>query len=629
MKRKPILRYALICTVLLLLCATGYMLYGTSTIQSEVDNLFLLIPDGVDQSDPIVREWIDAAGEEGLHLKVLHDSEFLSPIQRARAIPGLIVPDLIHRSANGTLIGALHEFVHHGGNLMVVYDACTWDLDKNFSKLQSRLSDLVGVSYALYDRYQTDSIRWSSVWGDANAMRELEIPPGKFVPAGSVVRSAKLQAASLKKDGDEFSPAADQLLLTRYEYEYLHYPTFRTLTDFDGKVLLYSTGGVAAGVRNDNKGRVLFVNVPLGYLEARTDGMLMHSFLRYFAVKMLGLPVLAAVPDGIGGLIFNWHIDAKSMVGPLEQLVAAGVFDRGPYSIDFTAGPDVDQEGDGKGLNVGRDPVTDHLIQQLQRRGHMIGSHGGWIHNYFGEHVTEKNGDEFASYIDRNIKAIEKVTGKPVTEYSAPLGNHPKWASEWLEARNIKAYYFAGDTGMGPTQVYREGSRDGDSTWAFPIVHLGRYASLEEMGFANVNGDIIKNWLNGVAVFTSDNRTARLVYTHPLGATKYISAIRDFLHYTDQLSQEHRFRWYTMSQLADFLNARKETRWSVLQKDNGKVVLRASHPQTLNHYTWVFPGQHFEEPKVRSGEAQVKFESNEWTITAGDCRSLSVDLARK
>jgi peptidoglycan/xylan/chitin deacetylase (PgdA/CDA1 family) len=428
---------------------------------------------------------------------------------------------------------------------------------------------------------------------------------------------------------EDAKPNHDQLVLSRYEFGDLHYPAFRTNDEFDGKILLQSSGGVAAGIRKDNLGQVMFVNLPLSYLESRTDGMLMHSFLRYFGVKMIGLPYLSSVPDGTGGLVFNWHIDAKSMAAPLQQLVAAGVFDRGPYSVHFTAGPDVDQAGDGKGLNVGHDPQTDRLIKELQQRGHAIGSHGGWIHNYFGEHISDDNEKEFAKYIEWNIDAIQKVTGKPVVEYSAPLGNQPQWVSHWLETKHIDSYYFAGDTGMGPTQVYRGTTRDGDNVWAFPIVHLGPYASLEEMGFANVNPQIVEQWLSNVADFVAEDRSARLIYTHPLGATKYIGALRQFLTHTDQLAAEHRFRWYTMSELADFMNARKKVDWSLLNKSAGIVVLKVNSPDKLNGDTWIFPKTQYDKPKVRHGKVQVGSDQDNWLLTAGDSNEVTVELTRK
>jgi peptidoglycan/xylan/chitin deacetylase (PgdA/CDA1 family) len=628
MKNKRIHWTIALCLLPVLLGLKEFVSYASNAGTESADTLYLLVPDNVRQADPVVREWADAAEEEGLHLALLHDSEFLSPLQRTKPIAGLIVPDSIHRTANATLIGALHEYVHEGGNLMVVYDACTWDLDNHFSRIQSRLSDLVGVGYAMYDRYTTDSIHWSSVWGDAEAMKDLGIPPGKYVQAGSNSRG-KLHNASLPDLPEDAKPKHDELILSRYEFGDLHYPAFRTAAEFDGTVLLHSSGGVAAGIRNDNLGRVMFVNLPLSYLEARTDGMLMHSFLRYFGVKMIGLPYLSSVPDATGGLVFNWHIDAKSMAAPLQQLVSAGVFDRGPYSIHFTAGPDVDQAGDGKGLNVGRDPQTDHLIVELQRRGHMIGSHGGWIHNYFGEHVSEDNEKEFAKYIQWNIDAIQKVTGKPVVEYSAPLGNQPLWVSRWLEKKHIDSYYFAGDTGMGPTQVYRDTVRDGENIWAFPIVHLGPYASLEEMGFANVNSQVVENWLSNVADFVAEDRSARLIYTHPLGATKYIGALRHFLSHTDQLAGEHRFRWYTMSELAEFMNSRKRVDWSLMNKGRTAVVLKASSPKTLNRETWIFSKARYDKPRVHHGKVDVNSDAQNWLLNAGDCKEISVELMRK
>lgn len=629
MKNKRLQWTLALCVLPVLLGVKEYISYGQSIAGEPIDRLYLLVPDNADPQDPVIQVWMNAAEEQGLHLALLHDSELLNPLEQRKPIAGLIVPDLIHRSANATLIAALHDYVHNGGHLMVVYDACTWDLDNHFARIESRLSDLVGVSYALYDHYRTDSIHWSAIWGDAPAMKDLGIPPGKYVAAQSTFyKGVKTVAISDSGNEDGDHPGTGALVLSRYEYGNLSYPSFRTGRDFDGTVLLHTSGGVGAGIRQDNRGEVLFVNFPLSYLAARTDALLMHAFLRYFSVKMIGLPYLAPVPDGVGGLVFNWHIDAKAMAPPLEQLIRAGIFNHGPYSVHFTAGPDDDQPNDGKGLNVGHDPDTDRLIRELQARGHTIGSHGGWIHNYFGEHVSENNEQIFAPYIQWNINAIEKVTGKPITEYSAPLGNQPRWVSQWLEKHHIDAYYFAGDTGMGPTQVFRDSERDGKDVWAFPIVHLGRYASLEEMGFANLDSRIVENWLTGVADFVADDRSARLIYTHPLGATKYISALHDFLRHTDELQRQHRFQWYTMSQLATFLNSRKHVQWAVTEK-GGTLLLKASSPENLSHDTWFFPKSDFEKPKVKSGSVQITSDNDHWLLDAGDCKEIVVEIARK
>ena len=69
---------------------------------------------------------------------------------------------------------------------MVVYDACTWDLNGRFPPGDSRLSELVGVRYAHYDLYHTEAMGPEQIIGSAAAMREIGIPPGSFAPAGSM-----------------------------------------------------------------------------------------------------------------------------------------------------------------------------------------------------------------------------------------------------------------------------------------------------------------------------------------------------------------------------------------------------------------------------------------------------------
>ena len=64
------------------------------------------------------------------------------------------------------------------------------------------------------------------------------------------------------------------------------------------------------------------------------------------------------------------------------------------------------------------------------------------------------------------------------------------------------AYYFTGDAGLGPTRVYRNGERDSPDIWAFPILHMGKEASLEEMGFDDVAIGAVRDWLLAVTDYT-------------------------------------------------------------------------------------------------------------------------------
>jgi len=599
----------------LLLLGVGYVhrLEGTTPV-SGADTLLLLLPDSIDFNTPAVRQWLDAASEEGLHVEPIHDSDFLDPLSTTHAA-GVILPDQIHRSANDVLIGQLYRYVRTGGNLMVVYDACTWDLNGYFPPGDSRLSDLVGVRYALYDLYSAVTMEKTRVTGTATAMRELGVPPGSSVPIDGGVRPVA-----------ESSESDRQLAFAAYQYGDIDYPVFRTLGDFDGSVLLRTKRGLAAGYRKEERGQVLFVNLPLGYLASRTDGLLMHSFLHFFGVRMLGLPYLSPVPDGIGGLVFNWHVDARSSLKPLKTLADAGVFDRGKFSVHITAGPDVDAFGDHKGLDVAHDAEAQKWIHYLVAHGQTIGSHGGWIHNYFGYHVNDDNGSDFQKYLEMNKQTLEAVTGTRITEYSAPVGTQPPWVTRWLERNGVVAYYFTGDAGLGPTRVYRNSERDGPDIWGFPILHMGKEASLEEMGFDDVPIDTVRDWMLAVTDFTARQHAARLVYAHPFGAERFFGTLRTWLDNASALQAEGRFRWYTMTELAGFLSQREAVRWNLLHADGGKVTLRASHPQTLAHQTWAFPEDYYGDARIVEGRAKLQVQDGMIFVVAGDVPQVRVEF---
>jgi peptidoglycan/xylan/chitin deacetylase (PgdA/CDA1 family) len=622
MRKKGKYVSAVVLASLLIFATLGYMhRRDGSSLDVGADTLFLLLPDSVDSTTVAVREWLEAANEEGLHLLPIHDSEFLDPLSTVHAI-GVILPDQLHRTANDVLIGELYRYVRAGGNLMVVYDACTWDLNGRFPPGDSRLSSLVGVPYALYDRYTTSTMEPAQVTGTFAAMRDLGIPPGSFAPIDGNGKLARWRPVA-ERDSSE-----GRIGFATYLYGAVDYPVFRTLGDFDGEVLLKSKRGLAAGYRKEGLGQVLFVNLPLGYLGSRTDGLLLHSFLHYFGVKMLGLPYLSSVPDGVGGLVFNWHIDARSSLRPLKALADAGVFDRGRFSVHFTAGPDVDAFGDHKGLNLLHDPEAQKWIRYLVAHGQAIGSHGGWIHNYFGYHVSDNNEKEFEQYLEMNKDALESISGTRIREYSAPVGSHPAWVTRWLERHGFVAYYFTGDAGLGPTHVFRDDEQDGPDIWAFPILHMGKEASLEEMGFEDVPIDAVRDWLLEVTDFTVRHHTARLVYTHPYGAEKFFPTLRTWLDNAAQAQKQGRFRWYTMTELAGFLSQRESVRWSLARGRGDSVTLQASHPETLAHQTWVFPQDFYPEAKVLVGRASIRKQDGMILIDVADGRQLTVELSR-
>jgi hypothetical protein len=579
--------------------------------RTSADRLLLLVPDDLRFSDPQVGMWVDAGEEEGLHVVPMHDSEFLRPFLQKAEFAGVILPDSIHKKASDLLVSSLRQFVASGGKLMLVYDAGTLSLTGRYAPDQSRLSDLAGINYALYDSLQGKTIQWSKIKGTREIFDRLGVPPGKYYPF-----QTKDDKADAKKDFEAE--------LRRYMYGDLEYPSLATSGDYSGKMLLHSNAGVVAGEHSYQSGRVLFVNMPLGYLKGNTDGLPLHVFLNYFVDRSLSLPRLLSVPDGIGGLVLNWHIDSNAAIKPLQQMESWSILKQGPYSVHITAGPDAMAIGDRRGFNVEHNATSQDVIQKYERLGYTIGSHGGWIHNYFAAHVETGNPKDLEQYLALNKAALEQVAGKPVIEYSAPDGNQPPWVTEWLESHGFVAYYFTGDTGMGPTQGYRNGQREGRNIWAFPILHLDRAAAFEEFNNEDYQHSEIEHWLEAVTDFTVNHRSVRLLYFHPPGILQYQQIIEQWLQKTGQLKSEDRFRWYTMTAIATFLNSRKQVDWKASYTD-GKLKIEASHPNSLEHQTWLLPANKFAEPVVVGGSAQVSKVDDGWLIVAGNIKNLEIE----
>jgi hypothetical protein len=327
------------------------------------------------------------------------------------------------------------------------------------------------------------------------------------------------------------------------------------------------------------------------------------------------------VPDGVGGLVLNWHIDSNAAIKPLKEMSSWTLLRQGPYSIHITAGPDSGKTGDRKGFDVDHNRVSQDLIRKYMTLGYEIGSHGGWIHDYFSAHVETDNPKDLEQFLALNQTSLERATGKPVAEYSAPNGNQPPWVTHWLESHGFVAYYFTGDTGMGPTQGYRNGEREGLNVWAFPILHLDRAAGFEEMSTEGYSDSEIERWLEAITDFATDHRSVRLVYFHPPGILQYHDLVNKWLEQTARLKADGRFRWYTMTELANFLNSRKQVKWKVSGKD-GLFTMEAIHPRSLDHETWQISASRFAQPKIVQGSARVVRVDDAWMVIAGEGKDL-------
>jgi hypothetical protein len=434
--------------------------------------------------------------------------------------------------------------------------------------------------------------------------------------------------------------AADAALQTISGYGYgpLGYYHYVTTGSFPGRVHLSSPEhGLVAGQRNYGSGQLLFVNLPLGYFKAiGSDSAPMQGFLNLFARDQVGVASVSVQPRARGGLIYNWHVDDGDdlLVDTRMLLDKTSVLNRGPFSIHFTAGPDVINFGDGNGMDLNNNRASQDLVQRLGNIGpyaalpawkklpeHALGSHGGWIHDYWGLMANEQNLPDLTPLLAQNFDAIERVTRRKVTEYSSPVGNTPAWAVRWMEGRGVRAMYLVGDGGAGMVRSWRAGQRLTDKLWTSPVTPLGAYATFEEFDEFGISDTTSGQWLLDLQSFAVNNRTHRMFYNHPPGAAGHLKPVSAVLARGDVLQAQGRFSWYTMTQLADFSQRRVETSWSS-STQWGITTFSASHASSLADMTWLLPKASYTLPVVVWGWGTVRSDSKNWIVTAESGNAL-------
>ena len=416
-----------------------------------------------------------------------------------------------------------------------------------------------------------------------------------------------------------------------YVYGALTYPSYVTQGDAQGEILLSSPDhGVVASLRapGGSAGSVLFVNLPLTYLKLSEDSMLMHGFLHRFAEGVLHQPRLTAAPAGIGGLVFNWHLDSKAAEVPIGDLKALGVWEHKPFSIHLTAGPDAIVPGDHLGFDLPNNPTVRGYLNEFIRQGHQVGNHGGWIHDYFGDLANESNQVEFEPYLVLNRDALEAATGQVASEYSAPQGNNPLWALNWLESNNIAGYYSLSHTGTATTRTYRAGQWVNPSLWAVPVTPFGIAATFEEFQTLGVPEADILQWYKDLMDFASDHQTNRMIYAHPPGAMLYPQITTALLQYAKDKQTAGTFHWYTMTQLAQLMAQRAAISWSSGIGSNGRMRVTASTTSgNLKNLTWAFSKAQYAQPQRVSGEVSIYAQGNDWMVRVLRGRSASFEAA--
>ncbi len=555
---------------------------------SEIKVLLLYNPANLTRTMRVLDAYESVLQEEGVPYSSMsiHQLPRESGGNLANRFPAVVLPDSILQHVPPDFEAWIKAYLESGGNLLVVYDVGIKDR-KGFYLDASVLSEITGFNAITYATAGTAAYDYGSVRFSSEANRVFfQIPSGKTV---------------------------EKVVLSSYNYGRLNYPfaKIRPVRDIpQGQIYAHAITRnkekIPALVLTDYaKGRVLYANLPLGQLKANADDLPLRAVLRTFLFSIVGMPHVMNVEKGLGGIVINWHIDSNAEYRTLPAMQKMGLLRTGvPLSLHVTAGDFFEHPGDGAGFDAcgkGRP-----LLEQLKPYG-IIGSHGGWGHNWFANNID--NGTfakkEIRQYIQKNSECLEKITGYKIVEYSAPDGVHPQpAATSVLEDLGFIAYYSTGDTGSTPNRTFFDGRMVSSSVIAFPIMPFGRSASLYEMNVLDKRTDReIREWLVDLLAYTAQNRTIRLVYSHPYNIELYPRVVRSFMDRVETLQRSKTITVTTMTAYASFFLRFLKTTYS-FNREEGRVRVALKNPDGLEGICIALPKRNYRRPLVEQTTLQ-------------------------
>ncbi len=531
----------------------------------------------------ILKAYGSVLEEEGIPYDVL-SSHLLLSLKAEEVVkfhPAIIFPDGAARYLPPEFDTWTKDYCQKGGNVIVVYDPGTISVKRAFLK-KAIFAQITGINYITYDFKGEGAYTVGNIKFVNEEYSELfQVPYGK---------------------------TAEGLLLGGYAYGKLEYPIacnmqLPTLHPDD----VYATAMTKDGreypalvLRDYEKGKVLYVNLPLGHLKCFSDDLPLRVILRTFLKKIVRLPHLHNTHSGKGGLVINWHIDSSIDWTSIGTMLNEGYLRKDiKYSLHITAGDFRDKPGDGLGFDAcGKGEPYLRLIKDYG----VLGSHGGWGHNWFSWNVEKGTfaREEIFEYIKKNKACLESLVDYPIVEYAAPNGTHPQpVTTEVLDELGFLAYYYTGDTGSSPNRTFFNGQKISDSIIAFPILTFGKAASFYEMQRYGYSEDDVKKWLQKTVDYVVANRTVRLVYSHPYDIPEYTEAIKSFLDYANQKRNEGSLHIDTMTSFASFLLTFLQTDYQFKIREK-QLIISLANPEGLEGITIALPKEGYKKPHIQN-----------------------------
>ncbi|MGA2091577.1 MAG: hypothetical protein ABSH12_09000, partial [Endomicrobiales bacterium] len=380
---------------IIVLCLIGRALILRSLPGIDDYAVFIVCDDCHAQEEKNVRAAYESVlTEEGIPYRFVNAPRLLSmqPADAVKLAPAIIMPDTIAQTLPSDMEYWLEDYVRAGGHTAIVFDPGIRDVRGHFLN-KPLFSDLAQVNYLQYKMLGSQTYgKGYFQFKDSASARLFEIPPGK---------------------------AFEGTLLSGYAYGTLTYSMARTLLgpelnerDVYAYAMIDNKRYPALLCRSLGKGSVLYVNLPLGVLKGFSDDMPLRVILRSFLFHIVGIVHMVNAPRGEGGLVINWHIDANIDWKSIPDMINTGCLRNDmEYSLHITAGDFRDTPGDGLGFDAAGRGAP--FVRMLSPYG-VIGSHGGWAHNWFAEQLSSNtlSQQDIMRYIVMNNNALSKVTGK-------------------------------------------------------------------------------------------------------------------------------------------------------------------------------------------------------------------------
>ena len=560
----------------------GAIFYSENFRGREYPVLLVYNPSEVKDYGHVLSAYEHVLQEMGVPFAKVKPSFLLSrdPHKLGRHGLTLIFPDGCAQSVPDGLRTWTEFFLNDGGSIAVVYDAGVKDPKGKFRK-EGVFSEVMGVNNILYEENLENSYTYGHLkFRNPGALRTFPFPFGK---------------------------TDKELFVTGYAYGRLSYPLARSkaMQDLSASEIyadmVAGDGKVYPGavIRRYGKGKVMFANLPLGRLKSFSDDLPAKAFLQAFLYKVVRIPHLVNSPKAKGGIVFNWHIDSSVEWRTIPLAIQNRYLRPGiRYSIHVTAGEFRDKPGDGLGFDAcgkGRP-----LLQELMKYG-LIGSHGGWGHNWFAEKQATGEFKELQilAQVNRNSRCLSSVTGYPITEYSAPDGVHPQPdATRALEKAGISSYYYTGDTGSGPNRTFISGGLVSDTVFAFPVMPYGKSASLYEMKMEGRSEEDVFAWLKSIVEYARENRSVRLIYSHLYDTERYPAAMKRFIDLLEREQKAGLLAVEPMSYFTAFYARFLKTSYS-FSFGSTRLSMEFSNPEGLTDIYVAVPSDRYQKPGNR------------------------------